>query len=162
MLYSDDLRTIFDESLKTIERLLLEQIEHAHTSKVSIDKVVLVGGFGDSPALKGYLRAALTKFNASHRTSIRLVVAPANTGATGVATGAVMRAGNKENGPKRVPGRSIGVRRHIPPDEEAYSAEVLDQRTSLADISQQEYIKNTIWWLIKAVSITASIRTNTK
>lgn len=46
-----DIQDLFDKSLKTIECYLLDQIKHAQRNDTKIDKVVLVGGFGDSPAL---------------------------------------------------------------------------------------------------------------
>jgi molecular chaperone DnaK (HSP70) len=107
---------LFDKSLKTIEQLMLEQLKYARSSNTNIDKVVLVGGFADSPTLKHFLTSSLIKVNKQFNTSSHLVAPPANTSATGVAVGALMRAQNKENGPKRVPCRSIGVLYHIPDD----------------------------------------------
>jgi hypothetical protein len=147
------LQAIFDESLKVIESLMLGQIEHARANNTDIDKVVPVGGFGDSPALKEFLRASLARVNNQNRTNIKLVVTPPNTSATGVATGAIMRAQNKNNGPKRIPCRSIGVLYHVP-DDQAYdfSPEVLKQPWSICDLSHEEYIMRTIKWIIKAAS----------
>ena len=152
MLLSEDLQALFDDSLKAIEHLMLEQIENARGKNTDVDKVVLVGGFGDSPALKGHLKASLRKHNEQHRTNIKLILTPPNTSATGVAIGAVMRAQNKDNGPKRVPCRSVGVLRHVPWDPDTYSAEVLAQAFSISDLTQEEYIMRTLLWIIKAVS----------
>jgi hypothetical protein len=146
------MRTIFDDSLERIERLMKDQIRHARENSIQIDKVVLVGGFGDSPALQEFLSASLTEINYMHGTKMKMVFTPANTGAAGVATGAVMRALNKENGPKRIPCRSIGVLRHILYEPDRYPAEVLDQRFSFAELSEEEYIMRTLMWVIKAVS----------
>ncbi|KAH4006322.1 hypothetical protein HBI56_024010 [Parastagonospora nodorum] len=151
VLSSQDLQDLFDKSLKTIECLLLDQIEHAQRSNTKIDKVVLVGGFGDSPALKDYLKSSLQRYNAQHGTTMQLVPAAANTSATGVATGAIMRAQNKDDGPKRIPCRSIGVLYHVPDDPDYnFSKEVLKQAWSISELSQEEYIMRTIRWIIKA------------
>lgn len=57
---------------------------------------------------------------------MELVPAAANTSATGVATGAIIRAQNKDEGPKRIPCRSIGVLYHVPDDPDYnFSKEVL-------------------------------------
>jgi hypothetical protein len=134
---------------------MLGQIENAKAKNTRIKKVVLVGGFGDSPALKEHLQASLTALNNKSQTPVMLVVAPPSKSATGVAIGAVKRAHDKINGPMRIPNRSIGVRRHIPWDADAYSEEVLKQRCTLTEISQEEYIMDTILWVIKAVRTTA-------
>jgi hypothetical protein len=144
---------VFGESLKTIERLMLDQIENAMLSSTAVDKVVLVGGFGDSPALKAYLKTSLERVNSQHRTNIALIVASANTSATGVAVGAIRRAEDKANGPKRIPQLSIGSLCHVPYDPETYSADVLSQKYSYSELSQEEYIMRTIKWWIKAVSL---------
>jgi actin-related protein len=149
---SADLQGIFDESLKTIERLLLDQIEHARRSNTIVDKVVLVGGFGDSPALKEYLKASLQRVNNQHRTGIELVPAAANTSATGVAIGAILRAQNKKNGPKRIPCRSVGVLFNVEYNPERYPQDVLQQLWSVSKNDGLEYITRTLRWVIKVVS----------
>jgi hypothetical protein len=151
---SEDMLSVFDESLRTIERLMLEQIENARVSSIRVDKVVLVGGFGDSPALKAYLEASLNRMNKQYCTNTELIGASANTSAIGVAVGALKRAEDKENGAKRIPNLSIGVYYHVPDDPEAeFTPEVLAQPWSYSELSQQEYIMNTIKWHIKAVSL---------
>lgn len=96
--------------MNTIEDLLLEQIDHAQRMNTDIDKLILRGGFGDSPALKEHLKASLKRTNDKNNTDIILVLDAANSSAAGVVVGAIMRAQDKTNGPKRVPCRSIGIR----------------------------------------------------
>jgi hypothetical protein len=148
----EDLHLLFDESLSTIGRLMLEQIEDAQRNGVGVSKVLLAGGFGDSPALQDYLRTSLNYVNTRYQTNIELVVAQANTSAPGVAIGALRRAGDKEHGPKRIPRLSIGVLYHVPDNPEKYDADVLSQKWSYSDLSQEEYIMRTLRWIIKAVS----------
>ncbi|KAJ4364798.1 hypothetical protein N0V95_000642 [Ascochyta clinopodiicola] len=71
--------------------------------------------------------------------------------ATGVATGAILRAINKSNGPSRIPCQSIGVLRHIPcdPENEPYTSEVLKQPKKWVDQEDLDYIMDTIRWIIK-------------
>ena len=153
MSISDDMLEIFQPSLDTIERLMKDQIAQALLSSSKIDKIVLAGGFGDSPALKEHLSVALEKINRVRGTDMKLIFTPANTSAAGVATGAVMRSQNKENGPKRTPCQSIGVIRHVPWDEDLYEAEVLAQRGwEINELDQQDYIMRTIFWVIKVVN----------
>jgi hypothetical protein len=150
---SEDMLSVFDESLRTIERFMLDQIENARVSSIRVDKVVLVGGFGDSPALKAYLDASLKRVNKQYCTNTELISASANTSAIGVAVGALKRAEDKDNGAKRIPSLSIGVYYHVPDDPEEFSPEVLAQLWSYSELSQQQYIMNTIKWHIKAVSL---------
>jgi hypothetical protein len=150
---SEDMLSVFDDSLKTIEGLMRDQIEKARASSIKVDKVVLVGGFGDSPALKAYLDVSLKRVNNQYHTNTQLIAASANTSAIGVAVGALRRAEDKENGAKRIPNLSIGVYYHVPDDPEAFSPEVLGQLWSYSELSREEYIMNTIKWHIKAVSL---------
>jgi hypothetical protein len=153
MLNYEDMRNIFDPSLKTIDKLMQDQIYHAISEDIGIDKVVLVGGFGDSPALKEYLSASLQRINENEDKSLQLVCTPAQTSATGVAKGALMRAMNKEHGPKRIPVQSIGILHHVRYDPSQYPSKVLDQGNwSENTLMDEWYIMDTIQWLIKVVS----------
>jgi hypothetical protein len=157
---SNDMEKIFRPSLMTVERLMKEQLNHSLESGTEIDKVVLVGGFGDSPALREHIENSLAAINRKRDLDIRLVVAPKRNGAVGVAKGALMRAQNKENGPKRIPCQSIGVLHHVRDDRNnlnespTYPLPVLKQKGwSISDLSGEEYLMNTIEWLIKVVGL---------
>jgi hypothetical protein len=146
---------LFAGPLETISQMMVQQIQHAWNINVKIDKIVVVGGFGDSPALREHLERALVQLLAGEdtskpqRTNMELVFSQHNTSATSVAAGAVMRAQNREGGPSRKPDLSLGVLRHIPYDEAMYSGEVLRQQLNYADKSKRTYIKDTIEWVIK-------------
>jgi hypothetical protein len=132
---------------------MLAQLKYARDNNIDVNKVVLVGGFGDSPALKRYLNASLSSVNNQYGTKVQLSASPQNRSATGVAVGALKRALNKSNGPRRVPYRSIGILYHVP-DDPVYgsSSEVLAQRATPSDLSNEDYIMRTIKWIIKVVS----------
>ena len=122
------MQPIFNESLETIKSLLTDQIELAYDKGIQVDKVVLVGGFGDSPALKHLLKACLTRLSTKHDTNIQLISAALSTSAASVAKGALLRAQDKSHGPKRVLRRSFGIIHHIPDEPDAgYPADVLKQ-----------------------------------
>jgi hypothetical protein len=55
---------IFMPSLNCIANLVKDQIMTAHSKKIKVDKVVLIGGFGDSPALKEFLTQHVAKVGA--------------------------------------------------------------------------------------------------
>lgn len=125
----------------------------ARRKKIPIDKIVLVGGFGDSPALQDYLADSINLINEKHRTDIQIIFTHTNRGAAGVARGAVMRAQNKKNGPKRIVRQSIGVYEHLCcDDDESYPKAVLDQVSELNKVERCHYVMDTIVWKIKTVS----------
>tara|TARA_R110002003_G_scaffold70_3_gene6315 strand:+ start:22768 stop:23196 length:429 start_codon:yes stop_codon:yes gene_type:complete len=132
---------------------MLAQLKYARDNNIDVNKVVLVGGFGDSPALKRYLNASLSSVSNQYGTKVQLRASPQNRSATGVAVGAFKRALNKSNGPRRVPYRSIGILYHVPVDPVyGSSSEVLAQRATPSDLSNEDYIMRTIKWIIKVVS----------
>ena len=68
-------------SLKRIRDLMETQITKAREGGIDVDKVVLVGGFGDSEALRKFLRDHLdTMHNCRYvrngMNSIKLVITP--------------------------------------------------------------------------------------
>lgn len=67
---------IFNPSLRTIADLMEAQIRDAHGKHIEVDKVVLIGGFGDSPALKEFLRQRLTAIGVQTGYNIRFVTTP--------------------------------------------------------------------------------------
>ncbi|KAI8935379.1 hypothetical protein NX059_007962 [Plenodomus lindquistii] len=148
----DDMKALFMPSLTTIADLMKRQIQRTLRSGIRLSKVVVAGGFGDSPALKEFLREALEDINKDYGTDTKLVTAPQNTGAAGVALGALLRATDKGHGPAKVPCQSIGIYHHVRNEPETYGAEVLDQHEDEWEYCPQDgfmYIKNTLHWIVK-------------
>jgi hypothetical protein len=54
---------IFEPSLRTIRDLIRDQILTALAKSIMVDSIVVIGGFGDSPALRDYLRLWLNTLN---------------------------------------------------------------------------------------------------
>jgi len=75
---------------------------------------MLVGGFGDSPALKSHIGRILGDLNDEHNLDLQLIPSEYTICATGVVIGPVMRAQNKESGLKRMINFSVGRIRHLP------------------------------------------------
>jgi hypothetical protein len=151
---SADMEKIFQPSLEKIEKLMKDQIYHAIANNISIDKVVLAGGFGDSPALKEHLTESLQKIYERENERIQLLSTPKRKSAAGVAKGALMRAMNKEHGPKRIPVQSIGILHHVSDDPSKYPPEVLRQRGwDDNELTGESYLMNTIQWLVKIASL---------
>lgn len=148
------MKSLFLPSLDTIEKLMKDQIYYAIANNIYIDKVILTGGFGDSPALKEYLKESLQKIYKRENERIRLLCTPKSRSAAGVAKGALMRAMNKDHGPKRVPIQSIGILHHVSDDPSKYPPEVLRQKGwEENELTGESYIMNTIQWLIKVVRL---------
>ncbi|KAF2129966.1 hypothetical protein P153DRAFT_315435 [Dothidotthia symphoricarpi CBS 119687] len=146
----EDMMEIFRPSLDCVKRLMEDQLLSARRKNMAVDKVVLVGGFGDSPALQTHLTLRLKELDRFHGTRVAIIFAPTNTGACGVAKGAVLRAKNKAHGPRRVPRQSIGIYQHIPcTDVDSYPKAVFDQKRELCKLEGDYYIMNTIVWKIK-------------
>lgn len=129
-----------------------EAITNAKDSGYRVSKVIVVGGFGDTPCLQSYLLEKRDRSTRELGLSIKLCFSPRNTSATGVATGAIMRAINKTDGPWRIPCQSICILRHIPCDHKGtYPAAVLAQPQEW-DVQQRAYyVTNTILWVVKKV-----------
>lgn len=72
----EDMWRIFEPSLLIIQQLIEDQVLVAVHKNITVDKIVLVGGFGDSPALKGFLQRNLERINAAHGKDIRLITTP--------------------------------------------------------------------------------------
>jgi hypothetical protein len=101
------------------------------------------------PCLKSNVKARVDTFNRIHGTTVELVTAQQYTSITGVATGCLGRTLNKSNGPKRFLNQSVGIPHHIPVDGGGYAATVLKQRTHRDLLDQENYIKDTLDWIIK-------------
>ena len=126
---------------------------NAKSAGYNISKVVVVGGFGDSPCLQNYLIEQKDRIVRRLGIPLKLRFSPPNMSATGVATCAILRAVNKANGPSRIPCQSIGILRHIPCKSEVqdYSAEVLEQPMKWSVAEEDDYIFDTIEWVVKKV-----------
>jgi hypothetical protein len=68
---------IFKPSLTTIWSLVTDQIRSAIAKRIHIDSMVVIGGFGDSPAFKEYLRGCLNTLNREYGLDIDLNFTPA-------------------------------------------------------------------------------------
>ncbi|RAL67075.1 hypothetical protein DID88_007855 [Monilinia fructigena] len=113
LLMNNDYEEIFGSILKRISALLKNQIEQAVAKGLVVKKVFLVGGFGASPSLRSYLKQWLQEKSEHLNFNIELV-ADKRKCITAVASGAVLRALDKKNGPERISQSSYGFLRHEP------------------------------------------------
>jgi hypothetical protein len=133
--------------------MMEDAIINAKESGYKVNKIVVVGGFGDSPCLRSYLTEQRDRLAKKLGTPLKLRFPPRNLSATGVATGAILRSINKASGPSRIPCQSIGILRHIPcvSDLEEYPFEVLAQPTRWNAQEEISYVMDTIRWIVKKV-----------
>ncbi|CAH0056992.1 unnamed protein product [Clonostachys solani] len=143
------IKDMFLERFRGIDNIMMGQITAA--IERGRTNVVLIGGFSASASLKKYLEMRLKHFNDNNRCSIKLIC-PANDMkiVNAVASGAVLRALNKSQGPKREARSSYGILR----------AEPFGEHEEHKDLSPyydrhdgQPYIRNTIDWVLKLGSI---------
>ncbi|CAN9184296.1 unnamed protein product [Alternaria alternata] len=140
--------SIFEPSLETIRDLIVDQVQSARLKDIVVKSIVVLGGFGDSPALREYLRIWLNEYNHKNGLVIEMKFALANKGASAIAIGAIIRAQNKQLGPERIPTQSIGLYRHINWEEDSTDPCITKQKAQ-KDGEGEYVIKNTILWIIK-------------
>jgi molecular chaperone DnaK (HSP70) len=146
----DEIREVFEDSLKGTTDLLERQIQLAKEKNLIVNKLIVVGGFGDSPSLKFRIRQTLLKCCSSSGEEID-VIWPKDFPTSAVARGAVLRALDKRNGPDRISRSSFGFLRHEQYEdfEEHKEANVVPERD---EVDQDNLVRDTIHWLIQAVS----------
>ncbi|KAF2178402.1 hypothetical protein K469DRAFT_695689 [Zopfia rhizophila CBS 207.26] len=155
----DDLVEVFSPVVKDISALMSDQIRRATEADFEVDKVVLVGGFADSKVLQIFLEAELEKINKANRTAIQIIWSKEKqSSGPAVAKGAILRALDKEHGPKRLPRMSYGVLRHVPYEPQIARRDpklkhllAWKYKPKTNDIDGREYIHNVIEWPIKRV-----------
>lgn len=71
---SRTMRKIFRPSLEGARQVLENQLDLAEDQELYVEKVILTGGFGQSPSLQNYLKAYLAKRESQKKRSVQLVV----------------------------------------------------------------------------------------
>lgn len=144
-----EIRDVFEPSLKGTAELLKRQLELAKDKNLTVSKLVVVGGFGESPSLRARIREVLTAHCDEDSRAIG-VLWPKDLPTSAVARGAVLRALDKRDGPSRISRSSFGFLRHEPYGlKEHREAKV---RPVWDGLEHDNFVRNTIVWLIKAVS----------
>ncbi|KAJ8110504.1 hypothetical protein OPT61_g6674 [Boeremia exigua] len=127
-LSSNDIAQFFEPTVTQIIRRVAELARKSIFVKGSeIDKIVLTGGFGDSPYLRTEFTKMISRLNKAWGTSIQPAFSPPNSSATGVIVGGIHRSIDKAYGPQRQPSQE----REKNPD------------------TKVEYLTDTIEWPIK-------------
>lgn len=140
-------REFFEGSLEGVKDVLENQLELAQSEGYRVQKVILTGGFGQSPSLQSHLRTYLKGRMNINGWEIDLIV-PKNP-STAVARGAVLRALNKRLGPDRITQCSYGFLISEPYEPEVYE----EHRRTICRINKadgERYVDETLHWVIQA------------
>ncbi|ESZ92420.1 hypothetical protein SBOR_7179 [Sclerotinia borealis F-4128] len=151
LLNRGDYKEIFMPLLLRISALLENQINQAVAKKLVVKKVFLVGGFGGSPSLRSYLKQWLEKKSEKIKSNIELVT-DAHKCITAVASGAVLRALDKKNGPERISQSSYGFLRHEPYDPQEYPGHK-EAKTNENELDGEKYVATIDYFMIKGKPI---------
>ncbi|TGO36697.1 hypothetical protein BHYA_0117g00210 [Botrytis hyacinthi] len=142
-----DYKEIFDPLLKRISNLLENQIQQAVEKKLVVKKVFLVGGFGGSPSLRNYLKNWLAVKSGELKFNIELVT-DRHKCITAVASGAVLRALDKKNGPERISQSSYGFLRHEPWQPRLYPGHER-ARPDESELDGEKYVATIDYFMVK-------------
>lgn len=145
----EEIRALFEPSLKGVTDLVERQLQLANAKGLTVSKLIVVGGFGESPSLRGRIEEVI----ASKRNIIGATIAtiwPKEFPTSAVARGAVLRALNKQDGPNRISRSSFGFLHHeqyktFPEHEEAGVKPTKDS------VDHYDSVNDTIRWVIQAV-----------
>ncbi|KAL3432223.1 hypothetical protein BDV09DRAFT_134023 [Aspergillus tetrazonus] len=96
-----DIAALFQSSLNGISKLIRQQINAAAAKGLTVETILLVGGFSAAPILRSHIE---TEFEA-----LKIIYPPKGLdSAVTVSHGAVFRAFNKSDGPKRIVQSNFG------------------------------------------------------
>ncbi|KAK5463042.1 hypothetical protein LTS15_002754 [Exophiala xenobiotica] len=147
-----EMKNVYKGCLRGVARLLREQLQQAAAARdektdavgLSVQKVILTGGFAESPSLQKHIENVLSKEHNLLGERIQLVCL--RNPESAVARGAVLRALNKRDGPARISRVSFGVLCTDLFDDTNPAHHGLRGRRDPSD--GEQYITNTIHWLI--------------
>ena len=146
----EEISALFEPSLKGVTDLLEKQLDLAETASLTVGKLIVVGGFGESRSLRSRIEQVLEKVRNRIGATIDPIW-PESLPTSAVARGAVLRALNKEDGPRRVCRSSFGFLRQEEYDAfpEHKEAGVKPKKDSVDRCPQ---VNDTIYWVLEAVS----------
>jgi molecular chaperone DnaK (HSP70) len=143
----NEMYEVFKYCLRGVSDLMLQQLKAAKAKGVSVERVILTGGFGDSPSLRNHLKKILRKERNLLDLPIDLETSYYIQSA--VSRGAVLRALRKDFGPQRYTRSSYGILRSELCDLNNPKHKRFRARRDRAD--GELYIMDTIEWVIEKV-----------
>ena len=154
-LTEQEIKEMFEPSLTGTTDLLERQLDAAFERRFTVTKVIVVGGFGESPSLQRRLNKLVeSKWNLVG--SKIDIIWPDRFPTSAVARGAILRSLNKDNGPTRHSRASFGFLQTEQYDARNPRPEYIEAEVqpSIDPIDGYANVKNTIYWVIQAVRIT--------
>ncbi|KAH7305661.1 hypothetical protein BKA65DRAFT_520707 [Rhexocercosporidium sp. MPI-PUGE-AT-0058] len=151
---SDDYNVIFLPLLRRVGTVLRGQLELAMSKQKVVRKVFLIGGFGAAPSLRSFLASQLKDFRKELNLpyEVRLITTNDQESVTAVASGAVLRALNKQQGPTRQVYSSFGFLRnepYLPDDFEGHRL----AKPFRDEIDGEEYVTAIDYFMVKGTVI---------
>ncbi|KAL9071920.1 MAG: hypothetical protein Q9157_005286 [Trypethelium eluteriae] len=140
-------RDMFKDCLDGVSRLLESQLDRAAQKGLAVINIVVVGGLGDSPALRARIEEVVACRANMVGGKISLIW-PNEFSKSTVARGAVLRSLNKANGPSRISRVSYGFLRAEPYNEWPEHVEA-GLVPSVDKVDGFKYVKDTILWVIQ-------------
>ncbi|KAF5535802.1 Hsp70 chaperone protein [Fusarium mexicanum] len=141
------IQEIFFKHLDAIVEIVKSQLEAARGKGYTVGKVILIGGFGTSISLRQRLQEFLGEYSREYSYRVTLMEPQQGTSIiNAVASGAVLRALNKANGPDRIARSSYGILRTEPFGQYPEHAGL---KPSYDRLDGMPYIKQTIDWVLK-------------
>ena len=150
----EEIGHMFEPSLKGTEDLLERQLDQAVEKRITVSKVIVVGGFGESPSLQNRLTNLVGSKTNLAGGEIDILW-PDKVSTSAVARGAVLRSLNKDNGPTRQSLASFGFLRTEQYDPNGPLPEYIEAKVvpRVDPIDGWQNVKDTIYWVIQAVSL---------
>jgi molecular chaperone DnaK (HSP70) len=147
----DEVRAMFEPSLRGTTQLLERQLDRAFGKDVTVTKIIVVGGFAACKSLQVWIqRLVETKRNTAGATID--IVWSEKFPTSVVARGAVLRALDKKNGPRRRLRSSFGIQVTEEYDETKLRPEFeIAKVKPTTDLDGWRSVKDTIRWIIQAV-----------
>ncbi|KEF55827.1 uncharacterized protein A1O9_08578 [Exophiala aquamarina CBS 119918] len=144
----EEILALFEPSLKGVADLLENQLELASVKGLTVSKLIVVGGFGESPSLRGRIEEVIGGKRNLIGTTIDTIW-PHEFPTSAVARGAVLRALNKSDGPSRISRSSFGFLRHEQYLEYTEHIEA-GVKPARDPVDHYDSVYDTIWWVIQA------------
>ncbi|KAJ4127065.1 hypothetical protein NW768_008688 [Fusarium equiseti] len=135
---------IFMNVFKRAAKVMTDQLDKARRKRISVDKVVVIGGLASNPSFLAYMQQKLAMWNYKNRSKCKIQVPDEikrGMVINAVASGAVLRALDKRNGPSRQARCSYGLLRLEPQDPEG-------RKGSRNAFTKDRWLR-TIYWVIQ-------------
>ena len=148
-----EVKAMFEPSLTGTNDLLERQLDQALEKRLTVSKVIVVRGFGESPSLRNRLIKLVGSKQNLAGSKIDILW-PDRFPISAVARGAVLRSLNKDDGPTRQSRTSFGFLRTEQYNPEEPLPEYIEAgvEATIDPIDGWKNVENTIFWVIQAVS----------